>query len=100
MSRHYYDVYQLMGSEIGEKACLDNVLIDSIIRHASMFFYRSNTGLEQAERGTFRLRPLGTMRDALARDYDAMATMIFGTVPDLKLVLDRVALAEEKLNAV
>jgi hypothetical protein len=100
MSRHHYDVYQLMGSEIGERACSDNELIDSTIRHASMFFYRNNTGLEQAKRGTFRLRPHSTMMDALARDYDAMATMIFGTVPDLKLVLDRVAFAEEKLNAI
>src|SRR6185295_10039851 len=46
MSRHYYDVYRLMAEPVCEKACTDNALIEDCVRHAKMFFYRSNTGLD------------------------------------------------------
>jgi hypothetical protein len=100
MSRHYYDVHQLINAPVGETACTDNVLIEDCLRHARMFFYRSNTGLDAAERGSFRLRPTEPMLDALRKDYEAMAAMIFGEVPDFEKVLDSVARAEEQLNAV
>ena len=100
MSRHYYDVHQLMATPVGEKGCADNVLIDDCARHAKMFFYRSNTGLDEAKRGSFRLRPTRDMLDPLRKDYDAMATMIFGEVPPFEAVLESVARAEERLNAI
>jgi hypothetical protein len=65
-----------------------------------MFFYRNNTGLHEAKRGSFRLCPSDKMLDPLRRDYDAMSTMIFGEVPTFQAVLESVARAEEKLNAV
>ena len=85
MSRHYYDVHKLMGAPVGEKGCADNELIEDCMRHAKMFFYRNNTGLDEAKRGSFRLRPTGKMLDPLRSDYDAMKTMIFGEVPTFRL---------------
>jgi hypothetical protein len=99
MSRHYYDVHQLMGAPVGEKACNDTALIEDCVRHARMFFYRGNTGLDVARRGSFRLRPTEAMLDPLRKDYEAMATMIFGEVPSFEAVLESVARAEEQLNA-
>jgi hypothetical protein len=99
MSRHYYDVHRLVGAPVGQQACSDNALIDDCARHAKMFFYRSNTGLDQAKRGSFRLRPPEKMLDPLRRDHDAMATMIFGEVPSFETVLESVARAEGLLNA-
>jgi hypothetical protein len=40
------------------------------------------------------------MLDPLRQDYDAMTTMIFGQVPSFETVLESVAAAEAKLNAV
>lgn len=100
MSRHYYDVHRLMAAPVGEKACADNSLIDDCVRHAKMFFYRANTGLDVAKRGSFRLRPIEAMLDPLRKDYGAMATMIFGEVPSFEAVLASVTRAEEQLNAV
>ena len=98
MSRHYYDVHQLMIAPVGEEACIDNALIEDCVRHARMFFYRSNTGLDEAKRGSFCLRPADEMLGLLRKDYDAMATMIFGKVPAFEAVLESVARAEELLN--
>ena len=100
MSRHYYDVHRLMGAPLGENACTDNALIEDCVRHARMFFYRNHTGLHEAKRGSFRLRPSDKMLDPLRRDYDAMSTMIFGEVPTFEAVLESVTRAEERLNAV
>jgi len=99
MSRHYYDIYQLMAAPVGPKACGDEALILDCVRHARMFFHRSNTGLEAAQRGQFRLRPTEKMMSPLADDYAAMSTMIFGEVPSFEAVLAGVGEAEDRLNA-
>jgi len=100
MSRHYYDVHRLMMTPVGEKACTDDSLIEDCVRHAKMFFYRGNTGLDAATRGSFRLQPIKEMPQPLKKDYAAMTTMIFGEVPTFDEVLASVARAEERLNAV
>jgi hypothetical protein len=100
MSRHYYDVHRMLGAPIGAKALVDDALISDCVRHARMFFHRNNTGLELAQRGTFRLRPTAAMLDPLRQDYARMATMIFGDVPSFDAVMESVATAEAKLNAV
>jgi len=100
MSRHYYDVHRLMGASVGENACTDHPLIEDCVRHARMFFHRTKTGLDAAQRGSFRLRPTEPMLDPLRRDYEAMSVMIFGEVPSFERVLESVAHAEDQLNAV
>ena len=74
MSRHYYDVHQLMCAPVGGAACKDDVLIEDCVRHARMFFYRGNTGLDVAQRGSFKL--------------------------SFEAVLESVEQAEERLNAI
>lgn len=100
MSRHYYDIHRLMGAPVGTKACTDTALIADCVRHAKMFFYRANTGLELATPGNFRLQPTEEMIVPLARDYAAMSTMIFENIPDFREILDSVARAEAVLNKV
>jgi hypothetical protein len=98
VSRHYYDVHCLVGDRVGKKACTDTSLIEDCVKHARMFFYRKDTGLEDVARGSFRLTPSERMLDRLRRDYAAMATMIFGDVPDFDTVLGSIAKAEAWLN--
>lgn len=98
MSRHYYDVHRLMQQDVGEKTCSNDALIENCVRHAQMFFYRANTGLDVAKRGSFRLRPTDAMLDPLRQDYAAMTPMIFGAAPTFAEVLDSVARAEDLLN--
>jgi hypothetical protein len=100
MSRHYYDIHRLMTAPMGNAACSDDALIADCVRHARMFFHRSNTGLDVAQRGAFRLLPTDAMLDPLRQDYAAMATMIFGDVPSFDAVLESVGHAELQLNAI
>ena len=99
VSRHYYDVHQLL--QAGEVAQwqTDNALALDCARHARLFFGSADLGLDSAAPGAFTLMPSAAMRDALAKDYEAMAGMVFGVVPSLNDVLGSVQRLEEAINA-
>lgn len=99
VSRHYYDVHQLMKTEHAKDWLKDNALAEDCARHARLFFGSADLGLEAAKRGTFTLMPSRAMRDALTRDYEAMAGMVFHGVPSLDDVLANVEAAERAANS-
>lgn len=98
VSRHYYDVHQLMQANDLPKWLENRELARDCARHARLFFGSADLGLTTAEPGSFTLLPTPGMRDALARDYEAMTGMVFGAVPPLTRVLDSVAELERAIN--
>lgn len=98
VSRHYYDVHQMMVAGEAAQWAADYALALDCARHARLFFGSADLGLEAAAPGTFTLTPSAVMRDALARDYEAMAGMVFGDVPRLEDVLESVRQLEEAIN--
>ncbi len=98
VSRHYYDVFRLLQSSTGKAFEADRQLGDDCARHARMFFNTANFDLDEAVPGTFSLAPSAAMRDALERDYNAMAGMIMGPVPAFTDVMAAIAALEERLN--
>lgn len=99
VSRHYYDVHQLMQSDQISKWLANQALASDCARHARLFFGGKDFGLTSAEPGTFTLIPTRAMREPLARDYDAMTSMVFGEVPPLNSVLESIAALELAVNA-
>jgi hypothetical protein len=98
VSRHYYDVHQLMQAPLAAVWQNDQVLAIDCARHARLFFGSADLGLDIAVPGTFTLTPSAAMRDALERDYKAMAGMIFGEIPRLDAVLDSAERFEQIVN--
>lgn len=98
VSRHYYDVYQLMQSPAAEPWLTNRQLALDCARHARLFFGSPALGLETAAHGSFTLSPSPTMSEALKKDYFAMAGMIFGATPDFDAVLHRISDIERMLN--
>jgi hypothetical protein len=98
ISRHYYDVFRLVTSDIGERATRDRALGIDCMRHARMFFNRPDLDLNHAVPGTFALVPPDGLKGALQRDYDAMAGMIFGAVPTFETVIAAISQLETQLN--
>jgi Nucleotidyl transferase AbiEii toxin, Type IV TA system len=99
VSRHYYDVYRLMQDAQARQWLADRALGTDCARHARVFFGSADLGLATAVPGTLMLTPAPAMRDALSRDYEAMAGMVFGGVPSLADVLAGVAEVERIVNA-
>ena len=98
VSRHYYDVYRLLASEIGQNAMGDIAMAEDCVRHARMFFNRPDLDLASATLGSFALIPHDGMLAALRRDYEAMSGMVFGPIPSVDEVVAAIAELEERLN--
>jgi hypothetical protein len=98
VSRHYYDLHQLMQSEAGQRALKDRALGEDCVAHARMFFNRPDFDLASAQPPTFVLCPEKGMTDDLRQDYRAMATMIFGEPPEFEAIIENIADLERKLN--
>lgn len=99
VSRHYFDVFRLLRSPLGERAMQDRALCADCARHARMFFNSPDFDLDRAVAGTFTLVPPPEMHALLERDYDAMAMMITGVVPPFADVMNAIGELEQRLNA-
>ena len=98
VSRHYYDVYQLATSDVGQRALADKALGVDCARHARMFFFSADYDLDHALPGTLSIIPTPGMESVLRRDYQAMAGMIFGAVPRFEDILHLLSRLEKSLN--
>ena len=98
VSRHYYDIYKLIQSPQGKSALSDRALALDCARHAQLFFNSTDLDLKSARHGSFAITPSTVMIEALRRDYQAMAGMIFGAVPSFADVLDTVSQIEAQIN--
>src|SRR5271170_960957 len=98
VSRHYYDVYRLLASEIGRKASGEMDMAEDCVRHARMFFNRPDLDLDSAIPGSFALTPHDGMLSDLRRDYEAMSGMVFGPVPSVDEVVAAIAELEHRIN--
>jgi len=100
ISRHYYDLHELMQAPLGDEAIADPALGADCVAHARMFFNRPAFDLASAVPPTFALMPEGEMYGALKQDYAAMSGMIFGTAPSFEAVSESIAELEQRVNAV
>jgi hypothetical protein len=98
ITRHYYDVHRLVESPVRQHALGQLELAVDCSRHARMFFNRPGFGLEHAIPGSFTLSPAEGMLDALRGDYERMAGMIFGPVPDFEAVIRSINSFETAVN--
>jgi hypothetical protein len=98
ISRHYYDLHQLLNSDVARAALADRDLGAGCVRHARMFFDRPDFDLASAEPGTFAITPVDGMIDALKRDYEKTVPMIFGEPPDFDSILGSIRQLEVIAN--
>ena len=98
VSRHYYDVHQLLQAPLAAEWQADQALAIDCAQHARLFFGSADLGLDIAHPGTFTLAPDLAMCDALRRDYAAMTGMVFGNIPQLDAVLDSIGRFEQLAN--
>ncbi len=98
VSRHYYDLHQLLISDIGRAAADDIAMAIDCARHARMFFGSPDLNLDSAVAGTLTLVPSPGMVEVLRTDYDSMIGMIFGAPPDFDAVIESVTSLEAQIN--
>lgn len=85
MSRHLYDIYQIMKTDYGSKAFSDNQLFKNICEHREKLTPVKNVNYKELTISTLNFIPPTDFIDLYRTDYKEMqTTMIFGKSPDFE----------------
>ena len=98
-SRHYYDMARMAGAPVKNVALADLELLTDVVEFKQRFYPRSWARYDLARPGTMRLVPEGEVLRAVEADYQAMAHMIFGEVPEFEDIMTRLRALEDEINA-
>lgn len=99
ISRHYYDVAVITGTDVGRSALSNTGLLHEVRGHNLIAFRQAWKRFEEAVPGTVRLVPQGELRSAIERDYRAMEGMILGEPPAFGWIIEQIQHAEAVVNA-
>jgi hypothetical protein len=97
-SRHYADTAALADNPKAKESQANGSLRDRVVEWKSLFFGSSWANYNEAKPGTFRLVPSSDRRSVLRRDYQAMRDMYLVEPPDFDVVIEKLAVLENKIN--
>ena len=99
LSRHYYDLWCLIGAGVAERAAADAGLFERVAEHRRLFFRRKRESQDTLQRGRLRLIPTEDQLPHWRRDYDAMReAMFFAEPPKFSDVLRQVGEFQDRFN--
>jgi len=99
ISRHFYDFFRLLNSEIKAKALKDLTLLERVATHKSIYFASGWANYGTARKGTLKLSPLERVMKDLEKDYALMEAMFFRKRPEWMEILKAVRAFEKEFNA-
>lgn len=99
-SRHYYDLYRMMQTDVKDNALMDNDLLARVVDFKDKFYRCPWARYDLAKRGTMRLIPPDYNLEKLRDDYEHMQNMLFGNKPSFEEIMDCIKKLEENINDV
>ena len=99
-SRHYYDLYRMMQTEVKDNSLEDNELLARVVDFKDKFYRCPWARYDLAKRGTMQLMPPEYSLDKLRDDYEHMQNMLFGSKPSFDEIMDGIAKLEKEINAI
>lgn len=91
MSRHFYDIGQILNSEFGQEALKDTALFESIIAHRKVLTPMKTTDYESLTLQSLNIIPPNEFLDNYKSDYKEMqSSMIYGESLDFDTLLERI----------
>ena len=97
-SRHYYDLYRMMQTEVKDNALADNDLLTRVVEFKDKFYRCPWARYDLAKRGSMRLMPPDYNLNKLRDDYEHMQNMLFGEKPSFEEIMDGIAKLEAEIN--
>ncbi|HEY3490536.1 MAG TPA: nucleotidyl transferase AbiEii/AbiGii toxin family protein [Candidatus Deferrimicrobiaceae bacterium] len=99
LSRHYYDLWCLIGHGIAREAMGDLDLFDRAARHREIFFKRTGVDYGTLRKGTLQVSPREERLGGWRKDYEAMRSeMFFEEPPSFAEVLMAIRGFEDDFN--
>ena len=97
-SRHYYDMAKMAEFPVKNAALADLDLLANVVEFKERFYPRGWARYDLARPGSFRLVPEGHVLAAVKADYQAMANMIFGDMPEIDQIMTILKRLEDEIN--
>jgi Nucleotidyl transferase AbiEii toxin, Type IV TA system len=98
ISRHYYDFFCLLNSNVKDQTVAKQELLERVAVHKSIYFASAWANYETARKGSLKLSPPQRIVAELKRDFGLMKDMFFGPVPDWNDVLNAIEKFEADFN--
>lgn len=98
LSRHWYDFFRLLKSDIAAKALQQLELLERVADHKKVYFASTWANYDAARKGTLRLTPPARINAELEKDYGQMEPMFFGQIPEWKSILKAIKEFETEFN--
>lgn len=97
-SRHYYDTYKIITSNVFDDSLNELPLIKDVVDFKNKFYYSKRSNMEAILEGNLKLIPNNEAIIIFRKDYNEMKDMFFGEVPNYDEMLETIKLKEEMLN--
>lgn len=99
LSRHFYDIYQLWGAGMFEKAFSEETLFEIIVAHRQRYSKVKGVDYSKHSPGNISFLPPDSMLDAWEKDYQMMQeSMIYGEKPSFADMLEVLAQLQTQIN--
>ena len=100
LSRHLYDIYQISKTKYAEKALVDKVLYETIVKHRHSFTKLGGVDYNLHQPQTINFLPPVELTPVWEVDYKTMQEqMIHGDSPNFKDLLNSLTELKDKINS-
>lgn len=99
-SRHFYDVYKMMLTDIREKSFENIGLLKTVINFKKKFYASNWAKYDDIMNGNLKLIPSKKGLEIFSKDYDSMKNMLFGEKIPFDKIVDALKEYEKELNDV
>ena len=101
MSRHYYDLVQMMGTPIAKEALSDRGLYDSVVEHRRTFVGLKGFDYDTLSPKRINIVPSSEVLSKWKTDYEVMqSTMIYGDSLPFDKLMDKLRELNERVNRI
>lgn len=100
LSRHWYDLFMLSNSWVGEKALINKEILQNVIVHKKAFFNAAYANYDHCLSGRFHLIPKEQYLKDLEKDYKIMieAEMFYDLPPSFGKIMEDLKELETIMN--
>jgi len=99
-SRHYYDVYRMIHTDVKDKAMKDISLLNKVVDFKKKFYRCPWAKYDLVNIGCIKLVPPKYNLDKLRLDYEHMKKMIFGDIPSFDKIMKEISIFEKEINLI
>ncbi len=98
-SRHYYDFFCMLNSDVKDDALKDIALLEVVADHKELYYRAAWAKYYLAKKGTLKLMPSEINLKQMEKDYSQMEVMFFEKPPAWNDIVDTIRRFEKSFNS-